>query len=108
MSLAEQKIPTLCPKVKKIVLLILSDYFEARKDNKNPMNKISQQKKAEDFLALHKGNKLFVLPNGFSGDGTTTSIIFMSNLFDEGTIIVVAKKYRDATDFHLKHSELNY
>jgi Asp-tRNA(Asn)/Glu-tRNA(Gln) amidotransferase A subunit family amidase len=54
------------------------------------------------------GHPCVVLPNGFSEDGTPTSITFIGNLFDEGTIIAVAKKYQDATDFHLKHPELNY
>jgi Asp-tRNA(Asn)/Glu-tRNA(Gln) amidotransferase A subunit family amidase len=48
------------------------------------------------------------LPNSFSGESTPTSITFTGNLFDEGTIIAVAKEYQDATDFHLKHPELNY
>jgi Asp-tRNA(Asn)/Glu-tRNA(Gln) amidotransferase A subunit family amidase len=52
------------------------------------------------------GHPCVVLPNGFSDEGTPTSISFIGNLFDEGTIIAVAKKYQDATDFHLKHPEL--
>ncbi|MFB3057619.1 MAG: amidase, partial [Ignavibacteriaceae bacterium] len=54
------------------------------------------------------GHPCVVLPNGFSEEGTPTSISFIGNLFDEGTIIAVAKKYQDATDFHLEHPELNY
>ncbi len=54
------------------------------------------------------GHPCVVLPNGFSEEGTPTSISFIGNLFDEGTIIAVAKEYHDATDFHLKHPELNY
>jgi Asp-tRNA(Asn)/Glu-tRNA(Gln) amidotransferase A subunit family amidase len=54
------------------------------------------------------GHPCVVLPNGFSEERTPTSISFIGNLFDEGTIIAVAKKYQDATDFHLKHPELNY
>ncbi|MCH7773182.1 MAG: amidase [Bacteroidetes bacterium] len=54
------------------------------------------------------GHPCVVLPNGFSEEGTPTSISFIGNLFDEGTIIAVAKKYQDATDHHLKHPELNY
>jgi Asp-tRNA(Asn)/Glu-tRNA(Gln) amidotransferase A subunit family amidase len=54
------------------------------------------------------GHPCVVLPNGFSEEGTPTSISFIGNLFDEGTIIAVAKEYQDATDFHLKHPELDY
>ncbi len=79
-----------------------------KRNNLKTLNKTSQHKKAEDFLALHKGNKLLVLPNGFPEEGTPTSITFIGNLFDEGTIIAGAKKHKDATDFYLKHPELNY
>jgi Asp-tRNA(Asn)/Glu-tRNA(Gln) amidotransferase A subunit family amidase len=54
------------------------------------------------------GHPCVVLPNGFSEDGTPTSINFMGKLFDEGTLIAVAKVYQDATDHHLKHPDLNF
>jgi Asp-tRNA(Asn)/Glu-tRNA(Gln) amidotransferase A subunit family amidase len=49
------------------------------------------------------GNPCVVLPNGFSEDGTPTSITFIGRLFDEGRLIAFAKKYQDATDFNKKH-----
>lgn len=49
------------------------------------------------------GHPCVVLPNGFSDEGLPTSITFTGKLFDEGTLIAVAKKYQDATDHHLKH-----
>jgi Asp-tRNA(Asn)/Glu-tRNA(Gln) amidotransferase A subunit family amidase len=49
------------------------------------------------------GHPCIVLPDGFSEDGTPTSITFIGRLFDEGRLIAVAKKYQDATDFHRKH-----
>jgi Asp-tRNA(Asn)/Glu-tRNA(Gln) amidotransferase A subunit family amidase len=51
------------------------------------------------------GNPCVVLPNGFSNDGTPTSITFIGRLFDEGRIIAFAKKYQDATDFNKIHPE---
>ena len=39
------------------------------------------------------GHPCVVLPDGFSTDGTPTSITFMGKLFDEGRLIAVAKKY---------------
>lgn len=53
------------------------------------------------------GHPCVVLPNGFSEEGTPTSINFMGKLYDEGTLIAVAKAYQDATDHHLKHPVLN-
>ena len=51
------------------------------------------------------GHPCVVLPNGFSEDGTPTSITFIGRLFDEGRLIAFAKKYQDATNFHKKHPE---
>ena len=61
----------------------------------------------DDLLLTNlTGHPCVVLPNGFSEERTPTSITFIGNLFDEGTIIAIAKKYQDATDFHLKHPDL--
>ena len=51
------------------------------------------------------GNPCVVVPDGFSEDGTPTSISFIGNLFDEGTILEVAKAYQEVTDFHLQHPD---
>jgi len=48
------------------------------------------------------GQPVVVLPNGFSAGGTPSSISFMGNLFDEGTVLAVAAAYQEATDYHLK------
>ncbi len=52
------------------------------------------------------GHPCVVLPNGFNEERTPTSISFMGQLFGEGKLLAVAKKYQDATDFHLKHPTL--
>lgn len=52
------------------------------------------------------GHPCVVLPNGFTDRGTPTSISFIGNLFGEATLLAAAKKYQDATDFHLKHPTL--
>jgi Asp-tRNA(Asn)/Glu-tRNA(Gln) amidotransferase A subunit family amidase len=51
------------------------------------------------------GHPCVVVPDGFSKDGTPTSISFIGNLFDEGTILEVAKAYQEVTDFHLQHPD---
>ena len=52
------------------------------------------------------GNPSVVVPNGFSTNGTPTSICFIGKLFDEADTLEVAKCYQDATAFHLKHPSL--
>jgi len=49
------------------------------------------------------GHPCVVIPNGFSKEGTPTSITFIGKLFDEGKIIAVAKAFQDATGHHNKH-----
>jgi Asp-tRNA(Asn)/Glu-tRNA(Gln) amidotransferase A subunit family amidase len=55
------------------------------------------------LLSNLTGHPSVVVPNGFSKAGTPTSICFIGKLFDEANVLAVAKKYQDATDFHLKH-----
>ncbi len=52
------------------------------------------------------GHPCVVLPNGFTKEGTPVSITFVGKLFDEATLLAVAKAYQDATGFHLKHPSL--
>jgi Asp-tRNA(Asn)/Glu-tRNA(Gln) amidotransferase A subunit family amidase len=58
------------------------------------------------LLSNLTGHPCVVLPNGFSKDGTPTSICFIGKLFGEGDLLALAKKYQDATDFHRKHPSL--
>ena len=52
------------------------------------------------------GHPCVVLPDGFDKDGDPTSITFIGGLFDEATLLGVARRYQDATEFHLKHPPL--
>ena len=52
------------------------------------------------------GHPCVVLPNGFDEKGSPVSITFVGRLYDEGTLLAVAKAYQDATTFHLKHPPL--
>jgi len=49
------------------------------------------------------GHPCVVVPNGFKENGSPTSISFIGQLYDEGTILAVAKAYQDATDWHNQH-----
>ncbi|WP_276484452.1 amidase [Paraflavitalea pollutisoli] len=49
------------------------------------------------------GHPVVVLPVGFSANGMPTSITLLGNLYDEATILAVAKAYQEATSFHTKH-----
>jgi len=50
------------------------------------------------------GHPCVVLPNGFI-EGHPTSISLLGNLFDEATILAVAKAYQNATDWDEQHPQ---
>lgn len=52
------------------------------------------------------GHPSVVLPNGFTPEGSPTSITLIGRLFDEGTLLAAAKKLQDVTGHHLKHPDL--
>lgn len=52
------------------------------------------------------GHPCLVMPNGFNEKGSPTSICLLGNLFDEGTLIEVARHYQLATVFEDKHPPL--
>ncbi|CAN5471855.1 amidase [soil metagenome] len=51
------------------------------------------------------GHPVVVFPVGFSPAGLPESITFIGNLYDEATILSVAKTYQDATTFNKQHPE---
>jgi Asp-tRNA(Asn)/Glu-tRNA(Gln) amidotransferase A subunit family amidase len=59
------------------------------------------------LLTNLSGHPAIALPNGFSAAGTPTSITFNGRLYDEATLLAVAKLYQDATGFHLQHPPLD-
>jgi Asp-tRNA(Asn)/Glu-tRNA(Gln) amidotransferase A subunit family amidase len=52
------------------------------------------------------GHPCVVVPNGFNEKGSPVSISFIGKLFGEAEALALAKKYQDATGFHLKHPAL--
>jgi Asp-tRNA(Asn)/Glu-tRNA(Gln) amidotransferase A subunit family amidase len=49
------------------------------------------------------GHPVVVFPIGFSENGSPISITLIGNLYDEATILAVAKAYQDATPYNKKH-----
>ncbi|OEK02867.1 amidase [Roseivirga sp. 4D4] len=49
------------------------------------------------------GHPCVVLKNGYNQNGSPTSISFIGNLFDEATILAVARAYQEATAFDEQH-----
>ncbi len=49
------------------------------------------------------GHPCMVVPNGFTQEGSPTSISFIGNLYDEASVIEAAAAYQAASDFNKKH-----
>jgi Asp-tRNA(Asn)/Glu-tRNA(Gln) amidotransferase A subunit family amidase len=61
----------------------------------------------EQLLATNlTGHPVVVVPNGFKKSGSPTSISFLGNLFEEGTVLAVAAAYQEASTFHKERPEL--
>jgi len=52
------------------------------------------------------GHPCLVMPNGFKDQASPTSICLLGNLFDEGTLIEVARHYQLVTTFEDQHPPL--
>lgn len=52
------------------------------------------------------GHPSVVLPNGFTDNGSPTSVTFVGDLFDEASLLSVAKAYQEATDHHKQYPPL--
>ncbi len=53
------------------------------------------------------GHPTVVLPQGFDPKGSPTSIQFVGRLMGEADVLCVAQAYQGATDFHLRHPDLD-
>ncbi len=58
------------------------------------------------WLTNATGHPAVVLPNGWRENGLPSTITFIGRLYDESTLLAVAKAYQDATEFHLAHPVL--
>ncbi|MBN1163210.1 MAG: amidase [Candidatus Krumholzibacteriota bacterium] len=52
------------------------------------------------------GHPCVVLPNGFDEKGHPVSITFMGGMFEEATLLAVARAYQEAAGFHHEHPPL--
>ncbi len=52
------------------------------------------------------GHPCLVLPNGFTDNGSPTSITFLANYMDEASLIRLGEAYQEATDYDDKHPEM--
>lgn len=91
------------------------EYINANRHRSNLIEKLNAFTRQYDVIIVptFSGNQLamtnltghpvVVFPIGFQQNGLPNSITLIGNLYDEATILAVAKTYQDATDFHQQH-----
>ncbi len=60
------------------------------------------------FITNLTGHPVISVPTGFDKRGRPTSMTLIGNLYDEGSILALAKAYQAMTDFDEKHPPLFY
>jgi Asp-tRNA(Asn)/Glu-tRNA(Gln) amidotransferase A subunit family amidase len=79
------------------------------------MQKVMEQVDVYIAPAFHEDNTLLtnltghpavIVPHGLKPEGTPHGITFVGRLYDEETLLRVAKAYQDATDYHLRYPAL--
>lgn len=91
------------------------DYINANRARHDLIEKVNRLMKDYDVIVTPSfggsqllttnltGHPCVVLKNGYNNQGSPTSISFIGNLFDEATILSVARAYQEATDFDEQH-----
>jgi Asp-tRNA(Asn)/Glu-tRNA(Gln) amidotransferase A subunit family amidase len=52
------------------------------------------------------GQPCTLVPHGFNEKGNPTSLTFVGRVFGDATVLALAKRYQDATRWHLQHPRL--
>ncbi|MEO0471055.1 MAG: amidase [Bacteroidota bacterium] len=93
------------------------EYIQANRLRTLLIEEIHQQMQAVDVLVTPSfgqqllitnltGHPCVVIPNGFLEDGSPASISFLGNLFDEASILGIARAYQTADQTHRKQPPL--
>lgn len=94
------------------------EYLQANRHRKLLIEEIHALFKDYEVIIApsNKGNQLLItnltgypaisIPNGFDAKGRPTSLTLIGNLYDEGSILALAKAFQLATDFDEKHPPL--
>jgi len=93
------------------------EYIQANRARTLLMQKMAEKMEGIDVVVTPTGTMTgltnltghlaVIVPNGFRENGTPTSITFIGNIFAESKTLRLAKAFQDATDFHLKHPDLD-
>jgi Asp-tRNA(Asn)/Glu-tRNA(Gln) amidotransferase A subunit family amidase len=91
------------------------EYLQANRQRRMLIEEMNQLMKEYDVIIAPSyrsrqllitnltGHPVVSVPNGFDKKGRPTSFTLIGNLYDEGSILALAKAYQNMTDFDEKH-----
>lgn len=94
------------------------EYLQANRQRRQLIEEVNDLFEAYDVIIAptFRGRQLFItnltghpvisLPTGFDKKGRPTSMTFIGNLYDEGSILALAKAFQATTEFDEKHPPL--
>ena len=94
------------------------EYIQANRQRRRLIEEIHELFKDYDVIIAptFRGRQLFVtnltghpalsLPTGFDRKGRPTSLTLLGNLYEEGSILSLAKAFQKVTDYHLQQPPL--
>ncbi|MBO3698868.1 amidase [Roseivirga sp. E12] len=119
-QMVEQHYGSRANSLRQARLIPAVEYLQANRQRRQLMDDIHQLFKDYDVIIAptFRGRQLFItnltghpvvsIPTGFDKRGRPTSMTFIGNLYDEGSILALAKAYQKVTDFDEKHPPLFY
>lgn len=117
-QMVEQHYGSRANSLRQARLIPAVEYLQANRQRRQLIDEINLLFKDYDVIIAptFRGRQLFItnltghpvisIPTGFDKRGRPTSMTFIGNLYDEGSIIALAKAYQEATDFDEKHPPL--
>lgn len=117
-KMVEQTYGSRANSLRQARLIPAVEYLQANRQRRQLIEEVNQLFKNYDVIIAptFRGRQLLItnltghpvisVPNGFDKRGRPTSLTFIGNLYDEGSILAMAKAFQSATDYDEKHPPL--
>ncbi|MFT7149917.1 MAG: Asp-tRNA(Asn)/Glu-tRNA(Gln) amidotransferase A subunit family amidase, partial [Nonlabens sp.] len=117
-KMVEQHFSSRANSLRQARLIPAVEYLQANRQRRQLIEEVNELFKEYDVIIAptFRGRQLLItnltghpvisVPNGFDKRGRPTSLTFIGNLYDEGSILAMAKAFQAETDYDEKHPPL--
>lgn len=117
-KMVEQHFSSRANSLRQARLIPAVEYLQANRQRRQLIEEVHQIFKDYDIIIAPTfrsrqllitnltGHPVISVPNGFDKRGRPTSLTFIGNLYDEGSILAMAKAFQAETDYDEKHPPL--